>query len=142
MRNLKSDLHKSKVESISYLIASEYLPVSDNDNLASRINSHLPLQPGKVFSAAIIDIDQVPLGRMRASEGGGPRIDRAFFLLYQRDNVNSALVLFVHLRLSLGRVGTVRRHNVGDVFITCRDGLGQGCVENLQEKKRSKSGET
>lgn len=35
------------------------------------------------------------------------------------------------LRSSLGRVGAVRRHDVGDVFVTCRRRFSQGRVENL-----------
>lgn len=45
----------------SYLITSEYFSISDNDNLPSGIDAHLPLQLRKVFCATVVHIHQVPL---------------------------------------------------------------------------------
>lgn len=47
----------------SYLITSEYFPVSDDDDPAGGVDAHLPLQQEEVLRAAVVHIDQVPLER-------------------------------------------------------------------------------
>lgn len=46
-----------------YLVASEYFPISDDDDLPGYIYSHLSLQLEKVFCPTIVHVDQIPLQR-------------------------------------------------------------------------------
>lgn len=47
---------------LSYLITSEYFPVSDNDDFPCDVDAHVSLQLEEVLGATVVHVHQLPLG--------------------------------------------------------------------------------